>query len=476
MMKLLFRCRILLFLFLLLPLATGAQVANHPTALDTYVHAADDHYQYTLVESTPHPGYTAFLIRMTSQQWRSSAEVNQPIWKHWMEIYIPDKVSSSIGLLFITGGSTTEKHPKVDETLASIATDTHSVVSELFDVPNEPLTFTDDPYGPRKEDEIIAYTWRKFLDTGDDNWPLRLPMTKAAVRAMDTVTSFAASKEGGGHRVDRFFVMGASKRGWTTWTTAAVDQRVIAIAPMVIDVLNVIPSFKHHYRSYGFWAPAVGDYYKEHLMDELDNPDYKKLIDLVDPYSYRARYTMPKLIITASGDQFFLPDSSQFYFQDLPGEKHMLTEANTDHSLKGTDVLESVAAFYQSVLTGTKRPEMSWTFEHDGAIRMTMDSKPLKVTLWQATNPKHRDFRVEAIGRVYQAKELEPVSPGVYVARVPKPAKGWTAFFVEATFPGAGPSPLKFTTAVRVLPDIEKYSLPEKSKSKLQTEAEAPNY
>ena len=81
-------------------------------------------------------------------------------------------------------------------------------------------------------------------------------MTKAAVRAMDTITSFAASKNGGAHTVNRFVVAGASKRGWTTWTTAAVDPRVVAIVPMVIDALHVVPSFQHHYRVYGFWAPG----------------------------------------------------------------------------------------------------------------------------------------------------------------------------------------------------------------------------
>jgi len=468
--------RVLFCLLCLLPLAAGAQVANHKTALDAYVHAPDNHYQYTLVESVPHTGYTACLVRMVSQQWRSPAEVNQSVWKHWMEIYVPDKVSSSTGLLFITGGSTTEDHPKVDESLASIATGTHSVVTVLFDVPNQPLTFTNDSYGPRKEDQIIAYTWRKYIDTLDANWPLRLPMTKAAVRAMDTVTSFTQTKQGGAHRVDRFVVMGASKRGWTTWTTAAVDPRVVAIAPMVIDVLNVVPSLEHHYLSYGFWAPSIKDYYDANLMDEFENPNYLKLMAIEDPYAYRARLTMPKLIVTASGDQFFLPDSSQFYYKDLPGEKHMLTEANTDHSLKGTDVLESVAAFYQSVIDGGKRPNMHWVFEPDGSIKVTMDRKPLTVKLWQETNPLHRDFRVEAIGRGYQSTALEPVSPGVYVARVPKPDKGWTAFFVEATFAGEGKYPFKFTTSVRVLPDVEPFKMPAKGQSKLQSESEAAHY
>ena len=67
-------------------------------------------------------------------------------------------------------------------------------------------------------------------------------MTKSAVRAMDTVTSLVLSTSGNALTVDKFVVAGGSKRGWTTWTTAVVDPRVIAIAPIVIDMLNVSDS------------------------------------------------------------------------------------------------------------------------------------------------------------------------------------------------------------------------------------------
>jgi PhoPQ-activated pathogenicity-related protein len=75
---------------------------------------------------------------------------------------------------------------------------------------------------------------------------------------MDTITSFCASTAGGGLAVDKFVLGGASKRGWTAWTTAAVDDRVVAIIP--VDLLNLEPSFEHHYRSYGFWAPAIAEF------------------------------------------------------------------------------------------------------------------------------------------------------------------------------------------------------------------------
>jgi hypothetical protein len=45
---------------------------------------------------------------------------------------------------------------------------------------------------------------------------------------------------------------------------------------------------------------------------------------------------------------------------------------------------------------------------------------------------------------------------GIYEVRLPDPPSGWTAFFIEFTFPGyGGPLVHKFTTEVSVVP--EKY-------------------
>ena len=116
-------------------------------------------------------------------------------------------------------------------------------------------------------------------------------------------------------------VAGGSKRGWTTWTTAAADKRVVAIVPMVIDMLNSVKSFEHHYQAYGFYSAAVKDYQDMGMMNVSKTPQYPALMRLEEPFSYRDRFTMPKLIMNAAGDQYFLPDSSQYYFDDLPGRK-----------------------------------------------------------------------------------------------------------------------------------------------------------
>ena len=437
--------------------AGAALSQSERTALDDYVARLDNNYSYRLVSALPGQGQTTFILEMTSQAWLTTNEVDRPLWKHWVLVVKPQNVASTKSLLFVSGGANDGKVPKsADGNLVQIALATKSVVSELKMVPNQPLVFAGETEG-RKEDALIAYTWDKFLRTGDSKWPARLPMTKAAVRAMDTVTSFCASADGGGLKVDGFVVAGGSKRGWTTWTTAAVDKRVVAIIPCVIDLLNIEPSMRHHYAAYGFWAPSIGDYTALRIMDWTGTPEYKALMKIEEPYEYRQRFTMPKFLINAGGDQFFLPDSSQFYFKDLPGVKYLRYVPNTDHSLKDSDAFETLLACYYAVLNHVHLPEFTWTVEKGGALRVTAKDHPTSVKLWQETDPDARDFRVETFGAHYESADLTDSGAGVYIGKVPTPAKGWTAFFVELTFPSGCKAPFKFTTQVCVTPDTLPY-------------------
>ena len=445
------------------------------TPLDLYVAAPDPAYAWEPVKELSGEGCVAHVLKMTSQTWLTPADVDRTTWWHWLTIIEPEKITSDIALLYIGGGSNSDAPPEeIRATYARIATTTGSVVAELRMVPNEPLQFAGDATGPRREDRLIAFAWSKFLAGGDPVWLPRLPMTKSAVRAMDTVTAYFESRArsaGGGAsapHIGRFVVAGSSKRGWTTWTTAAADRRVVGIAPIVIDLLNVEASFQHHHDVYGFWAPAIQSYVEMKIPDWFGTPQMRRLRQIVDPYEYRARLTMPKLIINATGDQFFVPDSSRLYFDDLQGEKHLRYVPNADHSMRGTDVDESVLAFYRSIVKGESRPEFSWTFEADGSIRVRPGGTlvPAEVRLWQATNPAARDFRLETLRPAWSSTVVAPQRDGQYVASVAAPAAGWTAFFVELTYPAGGegppsggsPSdgpPLKMTTAVRVLPDVQ---------------------
>jgi PhoPQ-activated pathogenicity-related protein len=442
--------------------AADRTLAGERTALDRYVKAPDTKFSFRLASTVKGNGHTAYMIDLISQAWLTTNEVNRPLWQHWLTIVKPDRVTSDIGLLFIGGGSHRTNPPsKAEANIVQVAKETGTVAAQLSNVPNQPTVFNGEARG-RTEDSLIAYTWDKFLRTGDEKWPARLPMTKAAVRALDAITAFCASDAGGSVKVEGFFVAGGSKRGWTTWTTAAVDNRVIAIAPIVIDMLNLVPSFRHHFEVYGFYAPAVRDYTREKIMDWDGTPEYRALMKIEEPYEYRERLTLPKFMINASGDQFFVPDSAQFYFQDLPGVKYLRYVPNADHSLKGSDAWETLLACYSSVVKGSRRPQFSWTLEADGSIRVKTQDRASAVKLWQATNPNARDFRVDSIGQAWTSTELKDEGGGVYIAIVEKPDKGWTAFFAELAYDSGTAAPYKFTTQVRVVPDVKpfKYQTP----------------
>ncbi len=441
---------------LLTLLLTAGAVA---TPLDDYVAKPDASYTYSVVQTIDHPLGKVHILDMKSQTWRSEKEVNRTLWQHWLTIIVPNDVAFDTALLWITGGSNRGTPPSgPDGMLVEIALQSKTVVADLKMVPNQPLVFTDDPGNQRYEDAIIAYTFDKFLKTEDPTWPLLLPMAKSAVRAMDTIQDHLAKATDGKLKIKDFVVSGGSKRGWTTWLTAAVDKRVRAIAPIVIDVLNMGPQMRHHFAAYGFYSQAIGDYEQMKVLNRLDSDGGSEIRNFVDPYEYRRRYTMPKFLINSAGDQFFLCDSAQFYFKDLPEEKYLLYCANTDHGLDGSDADKALLAWYGAVLTGRDRPQFSWEIPGEGRVTVTTKTRPKQVLLWTATNPTARDFRLQTIGKAWKSKPLPDDGNGIYSARVEAPEKGWTAYFVELHFDSGTPLPFRFSTEVRVVPDTLPYA------------------
>ena len=445
-----------------------SSVPGKKISLQEYVSLEDDSYSWELLRSGRGDGYRIYFLKLVSQAWRTGNEVDRTLWTHSLSIIIPEAArqaaarSGSAGvLLIIDGGSNAEKPPvDAEDAAIDMALDSGKIVSRLGMVPNQPLGFAPDFRG-RWEDDLIAHTWNLYMETGDQGWLARWPMVKSAARAMDAVEEFLASPPAAGFEdplgVEGFIVTGASKRGWTTWLTGAADARVSAIVPVVIDVLNVIPSMDHHYAAYGFWAPAVRDYEEQGIMARKNEGIYRDLIRLVDPYYYRDQLKMPKYIVNSAGDQFFLPDSSQFYFDKLPGENYLRYVPNTDHSLSNSDARESIATYTSLVAAGVPRPKFSWSMEEDGSIRVLTADQPSEVRLWQAVNPDARDFRLATLGAAWSSRLLGSDGGGVYHGRVLLPEKGWIAFFVELTYTPAPGKKLKFTTAVRVLPNVLPY-------------------
>lgn len=448
-------------LFICSLVATSPFAANHmtPNALDEYVHKVDESYSWRIHSESETDGVRTVIIDMVSQHWLTKEDIDRPEWRHWLIVAIPPQVTSDTGLLYIGGGSNANTDPRPNDTMLGIASTTNTVVAELGMIPNQPLVYVSDEFKkPRGEDDLIGYAWDKYLETADPRWLPRGPMVKGAVRAMDTITAFTSSDDDlSENPVSKFVVAGGSKRGWTSWLTAAMDDRVVAVAPIVIDVVNVKPSMEHHFAAYGFWAPSIGNYVEHGLMTQWENPRLDDLYKLVDPYYYLDRLTMPKLVLNAAGDQFFLPDSSQFYWDELKGPKYLRYVANANHSLGGTNGTETLVAFHALTVNDQEFPSYDWNITEDGDIEVTTETTPVEVHLWQATNPVARDFRVETIGRTYTSTALNPNEEGKYVGSIATPDSGWTAYFVELTWDVGLPVPLRLSTEVKVKPDTLPY-------------------
>ena len=459
-----------------------------PTPLDTYVRTPlpDPAFSYTLMDTIVYDNSTVFIFQMTSQEWRAAIEVDKPTWTHWVTIIQPKNVTNTRAMMIVSGGSNTSAMPSgVDSTFRNIATTTGSIVAEVKQIPSEPLVFPLDPLllASRTEDEILAYSFWQYFQTADATWPALLPMVKSVVRAMDLVQEYMPTAPTP-VTVKDFVVTGASKRGWTTWLTACTDGRVAAIAPMVIEVLNANAQMDHQIDVYGQYADAVHDYTDLNIFFLWHTAAGLDLLDIIDPLSYRERLTMPKLIFSVTGDEFFCPDSAQFYFSQLSGENALCIIPNVSHSMSNVysgsnsgygTAIPALEAWYVSLLPNHDTcPSITWTASNT-KISLTTSTTPSRVLLWSAVSKK-RDFRLESHENssayvseppyynpadypdympAWFSRELLPDDYNQYSIEPEPYADLYTGFFVQVYFDnsiGGTSLPYIFSTELRVLP------------------------
>ena len=252
-------------------LVTLAVAAPARADLFDYVKKPDDSFAWKLVKKTELPDGTVYDIDLTSQTWQGIK------WQHALQVYLPKGIKPSGKMVLWNQGG--RPNPLTALFGMELARKAGGPVAFLFGIPNQPLL------DGKREDALIAETFVRFLETKDASWPLLFPMVKSLVKAMDALEQFAMQEWG--VRVVGFVVTGASKRGWTSWLTAAADARVIAIAPLVIDTLNMPAQLAHQLKSYGKYSDQIADYTKRGLVPVPDTKEAKQLWGWVDPWNYR---------------------------------------------------------------------------------------------------------------------------------------------------------------------------------------------
>lgn len=432
-------------LLLLLPLTAAAREAlSGPLA--EYVAAPDASYAWVKRSEGSVATCKYVELTLTSQTWRGI------VWKHQLFLIKPAQVNpkSKHALLLIGGGNwkdeladpkTQIKLPGEAQLLALAAEQLKTPVAILLHVPQQPM------FDGKREDEIISMTFREYMKSGDEDWPLLAPMVKSTVRAMDATQ--AAAKKEWNLDVDKFTITGASKRGWTTWLTGAVDDRAVAIAPMVIDMLNMSKHMVLQKASFdGQASEQINDY--EGLDKQIDTPRGLALRQFVDPWEYRSRLTQPKLVILGTNDRYWPLDACNLYWDDLEGEKYLIYVPNNGHGLADRSrVIAGLNAIHQSVITGKSLPKLAWDFKNgDGGVQLSVsaDVQPSRVRVWTATAAT-RDFRDSK----WSATDAATSDKG-FTYQLAVPATGMAALLGEAVFHEGTDEEFSLSTNVRIVP------------------------
>ena len=404
----------------LLPTASWAD-------LEGYVRKPEAEFGWRLKEKieSQQSGGRIYDLHFVSQTWQENT------WQHQLQVYQPRNVApNSTMFLWVTGGSARSSYVALG---LELARKINAPVAFLYNIPNQPLLES-----KLSEDDLIAETFVRYLKTKDENWPLLLPMVKSVVKAMDVLQAF--SKGEWGEPINGFIVSGASKRGWTTWLTAAIDPRVLAIAPVVIDTLNIRAQMPRQLKAFGAYSTRLTPYTSRGLVPIPETPEGQRLLSMVDPWAYRERLTMPKLIVNGTNDFYWATDALNLYWNELSGNKWIVYVPNAGHDLRRqdkpesdqlTDLVNSLAAFSRYQITGRSMPNLTWKHETvNGKLRLTIDAipPPMGARLWVAET-RNQDFRIAK----WRAESVT-LSDHSVIGEVTPPEKGHLAFYGELDY------------------------------------------
>jgi PhoPQ-activated pathogenicity-related protein len=413
--------------FALCTFASVGLVHSALADLREYVSRPEPAFEWQLKNklSQEQSGDRVYDLHFVSQVWQGGK------WQHQLQIYHPARAATkSTMFLWVTGGSATPDSVALGLELARRI---NAPVAFLYHVPNQPLL-----EGNLSEDDLIAETFVRYLKSEDENLPLLFPMAKSVVKAMDVLQAFGKTEWKAA--IEKFIVAGASKRGWTTWLTAAVDKRVGAIAPVVIDVLNMREQMPRQLKAFGAYSARLSPYSSRGLLPIPETPAGQRLLNMVDPWAYRERLTMPKLIINGTNDFYWATDALNLYWAGIPAGKWVAYIPNAGHNLRRQDrpqreqlnhLITSLAAFSRHQIGGAPMPVLRWKHEDvNGKLRLTVDAAPAPAgaRLWIAESATP-DFRTVQ----WKDRSLR-MTNGKIIGEVVPPEKGHLAFFGELDY------------------------------------------
>ena len=294
----------------------------------------------------------------------------------------------------------------------------------------------------RREDALIVYTFDNYLESGETDHAA--PADGKERRACD-------GRHPGVQRralqtpVASFTVAGASKRGWTSWLTAAVDPRVSSVAPIAIDMLNVPAQIELQRATFGGLSDQVQDYVAIDLPGRIATERGRTLMAMVDPYQYRADLTPPKLILLGTNDRYWLLDALKLYWHGLPEPKRVLYVPNQGHGVDDVDrLIAGLSALHRYSAHGEVLPAVTWNYtEKANRLRVDVQTNRAPRRVLRGRRPAQRDFR-DARWSSHSCKGKDEK----FACRVRRPSEGFVAMYAELWFEDRGYPQFPLATVV----------------------------
>jgi len=397
------RLKLLVYIILLFSGAHYCCCAQTPEkVLEKYVTARDSVYHWVTERGSTTTAGTFYEVKLISQRWQGI------IWTHRLLLYVPAHARYAHTLLLVLRHLYNRNEGLA--ALAIISDSTQTPSAFLYDIPNQPL------FNGREEDDLQAYTFSRYIQSGDESWPLLFPMVKTVVRAMDAINDLITKEAK--PVISKFVIAGHSKRGHTAWLTAAVDERVKGIIPIAIDVLNAKEQLPHHLTTFGHYSTPSAQ--ATAFLKELKQPRGKDLIRLI-----------------ATNDEFFPTDALNLYWEGLKGPKSVLYLSNAGHVRADSDprINPAAFAFVRAIAMEKTLPAFTWRLQQSARkvqLMIHADTSTVKASIWRASS-QSRDFR-QSQWRVSPLTATTNGSIKQFEAAVQYPASGFVAFYAELTF------------------------------------------
>ena len=176
---------------------------------------------------------------------------------------------------------------------------------------------------------------------------------------------------------------------------------------------------------------------------------------MIDPYAYRDKLTIPKMILIGTNDPYWPVDAIKHYIADLPGENYIRYVPNAGHDLNGgEEAINTVSAFFYNTISSLPYPKCIWEVtetEPGILLNVTGSSSAIQVAYLWSANSQDRDFRDET----WSSEILEVTDNSNVNITLEYPETGFRAFYVDLEYTDINQGNYTISTRMFVADDDE---------------------